>query len=96
MPASPKAPKFFVGKNEKQPISPRLPARRPSASSEPIACDDGETVLSGDREQGIDVGHLAVQMHRHDRPDAAPGCPVDQAVIAAIAFGLDELGNGGR
>ena len=28
MPASPNAPRFLVGKNDRQPTSPKLPARR--------------------------------------------------------------------
>ncbi len=38
MPASPNAPRFLVGKNDRQPTSPKLPARALFASSAPMAC----------------------------------------------------------
>ena len=38
MPASPKAPRFLVGKKDRQPMSPKLQARRCCASAAPIAC----------------------------------------------------------
>src|SRR5687767_6229851 len=38
MPASPKAPKFLVGKKEKQPSEPIVPADRLQPSVAPIAC----------------------------------------------------------
>jgi hypothetical protein len=38
MPPSPKPPRFLLGKNEKQPISPIEPAFRRCASNAPMAC----------------------------------------------------------
>ncbi len=37
MPASPNAPRFLVGKNDRQPTSPKLPARLAVASAAPMA-----------------------------------------------------------
>ena len=74
MPASPNAPRFFVGKE-------RQAADVADAAGAPAVGERGADRLRGvfdDREpiaaramlhERVDVGHLAVQVHRHQRFD---------------------------
>ena len=66
-------------------MSPIVPARVPPlvfrANGLRGILDDLQTVLArGQGHQRIHIGGLAVQMHRHDRPDAAAGGAVDQPI----------------
>ena len=69
-PASPNAPRFFEGKNEKQPIV----AERAGALAVVLRADRLRRILDDDElvllRDGVDLVHrrgLPVQMHGHDR-----------------------------
>ena len=100
MPASPNAPRFFVGKNDKQPTSPTLPARLPSASAAPIACAASSTTASrylrAMLHERVEVDHLAVQMHRQQRFDHSARRAIDEPVAAQLAALRDRRADGGR
>ena len=99
MPASPKAPRFFVGKNDRQPTSPMLPARLPSASAAPIACAASSMTASRYWRAMLTnasmIGHLAVEMHGHQRSDDSARRSIDEPVAAQLATLGDRRANGG-
>ena len=52
--------------------------------------DDLQAVIAGQGAQRVHVGQLPVQMHRHQRTDAAAGDAVEQPAIAAHTLLLEE------
>ena len=69
-PASPNAPRFFVGKNEKQPIVPMPPDGRAAiARADRLRgiFDDRNAGTRGNVDNRRHVGALAEQVHRQDR-----------------------------
>ena len=47
--------------------------------------DDAQAVAPRDRHDARHVGHLAVQVHRHERAHAAAGGAIDQHAVARLA-----------
>ena len=76
MPASPNAPRFLVGKNDKQPDvadaagAPAVQIFRADRLGGIL--DDLQIELTRDLHQRTHVGALAVQVNRHQRPTRPP------------------------
>ena len=77
--ASPNAPRFLLGKNEKQPAVPDRPGRagpcRWRRSPAPRPRSRQRRALARDRQDRVHVGALAVEMDGHDRAASAASAP---------------------
>jgi hypothetical protein len=83
----------LVGKNERQPTSPKLPARPCCvfrADGLRRVFDDFQAEAARDLHERPHVRHLPVQVHRHDRLDDALRVLVDELAVLHLAAPLDE------